>query len=98
MRALFLATFRPARRTEVHRGSSKTQGTYARATKDLDAAYHDEMDTMVERVTTAVAADWSGFTGVVTNMEPITRANQIPPPVPMKASSVSPRRSARGGT
>jgi hypothetical protein len=59
-------------------------GLQTRATKDLDAAYREEMDTMVERLTAAVAIEWSNFTGVATNVEPITRAQISPPLIRMK--------------
>ena len=59
-------------------------GSQARATKDLDAAYREDMDLMVEQVTAAVAEGWSGFTGRITNVEPITRAGVSPAPIRMK--------------
>jgi len=65
-------------------GLQMRYGLQTRATKDLDAAYRAEMDTMVARVTTAVETGWSGFQGVVTNVEPIARAQITPPPMRMK--------------
>lgn len=59
-------------------------GAQARATKDLDAAYREDMDLMVSHVTAAVQQGWSGFTGAVTNIEPIVRPNISPPPIRMK--------------
>lgn len=59
-------------------------GIRARATKDLDAAYREDMDLMVEQVTDAVAEGWSGFGGRITNVEPITRAGVSPAPIRMK--------------
>jgi len=60
-------------------------GLRARATQDLDAVYRGEMDAMVERFTAAVETGWSGFDGIVTNVQPITRARLEPPPIRMKA-------------
>lgn len=65
-------------------GLQMRYGLQARATKDLDAVYRDEMDTASERLTTAVENGWSGFDCVVTNVEEITRAHITPPPIRMK--------------
>jgi hypothetical protein len=65
-------------------GLQMRYGLQTRATKDLDAAFRAEMETVVKRVTSAVESGWSGFTGVVTNAEPITRANLTPRPMRMK--------------
>ncbi len=65
-------------------GLQMRYGLQTRATKDLDAAYRAEIDTVAARVSAAVEAGWSGFSGAVTNVEPITRANLSPPPMRMK--------------
>lgn len=65
-------------------GLQMRYGLRSRATRDLDAASRAEMDTVVERIATAAGVGWSGFTGVVTNAEPIIRANIAPPPIRMK--------------
>lgn len=59
-------------------------GMNARATKDLDAAFRGELDEAVRLIQGKAITGWHGFTGRVTDAQPIQKARTSPPPLRFK--------------
>ena len=56
-------------------------GLQARASKDLDATYHGELDDALALISSAMEIGWKNFTGIASDQEEITRPGITPAPV-----------------
>ena len=56
-------------------------GFVARTSKDLDAAFRGELDEALNLIASALDGGWNNFTGVLGDVQEVTRANVEPKPI-----------------